>query len=362
VKTRRLLITGGAGFIGSNFVEYWRTTHPDDRVVVLDALTYAANPRSLTALTESGAIRLVEGDICDTALVNDILREESIDPVVHLAAESHVDRSITGPAAFIQTNVVGTHTLLSGARAFWADAKDAGRKRFHHVSTDEVYGTLTSPDEPAFREDTPYAPNSPYAASKAGSDHLVRAYNRTFGLPTTVSNCCNNFGPRQHPEKLIPLMILNMFEGIPLPVYGDGANRREWLHVHDHCRGIELVLDRGKSGDTYNIGGGSELSNLELVHMLVSSIERLMSSDPELRRRYPACPSARGESCASLITMVQDRPGHDFRYAIDGTKAQSDVGYSPQIPFTEALDETIRWYATNESWWRPLRQTRTSVG
>ncbi|MGH8363574.1 MAG: dTDP-glucose 4,6-dehydratase, partial [Gammaproteobacteria bacterium] len=257
----RLLVTGGAGFIGANFVHYWIARHPQDRVVVLDALTYAGNPANLDAVRAQAQFRFVHGNICDGALVNKLFEEEHFDTVVHFAAESHVDRSISGPDAFVETNVIGTHVLLKAAKRAWIDNKSwSGPCRFHHVSTDEVYGSL-GPDDAPFTETTPYAPNSPYSASKAASDHLVRAYHHTYGLPVTISNCSNNFGPYQFPEKLIPLMIVNALHGKPLPVYGDGGNVRDWLYVTDHVRGIERVLEKGRVGETYNIGGGNERRN-----------------------------------------------------------------------------------------------------
>ena len=274
----KLLVTGGAGFIGANFVHYWAGAHPDDLVVVLDALTYAGNRASLAPLDGSDNFRFVHGNILDTDRVSGLLREHRIDTIVHFAAESHVDRSILGPAAFVDTNVVGTHNLLQAARAAWLDADDApASHRFHHVSTDEVYGSLAA-GEPAFSETTPYAPNSPYAASKAASDHLVRAYQETYGLRTSLSNCSNNYGPYQFPEKLIPLMIANALEDKPLPVYGDGLNVRDWLFVDDHCRAVDLVLRRGQPGQVYNIGGCNEMANIELVKLLVDKLGKERAS------------------------------------------------------------------------------------
>src|SRR5579872_38331 len=265
----KLLVTGGAGFIGTNFVRYWRMTHPDDAIVVLDALTYAGRRQNLTDLPD---VAFVQGNICDQTLVEALLRDHGIDTLVHFAAESHVDRSIAGPDAFVETNIVGTHVLLKAARQAWLDTGAGRPHRFHHVSTDEVYGTL-GPSDPAFTEATPYAPNSPYAASKAASDHLVRAYNRTFGLQTTISNCSNNYGPYQFPEKLIPLFISNALHGKPLPIYGDGQNVRDWLHVDDHCRAIDLILSKGKPGEVYNVGGGHETSNLAVIDTICSAID-----------------------------------------------------------------------------------------
>jgi len=352
---RRLLITGGAGFIGVNFVHYWLARHPGDRVVVLDALTYAGNLASLQAAAGNPDYRFVHGDICAQALVEALLREEGIDTVVHFAAESHVDRSITGPDAFIATNVVGTHALLKAAKAVWLGAGAAWRDGvlFHHVSTDEVYGSLT-PQAPAFTEETPYAPNSPYAASKAASDHLVRAYHHTYGMPVTTSNCSNNYGPYQFPEKLIPLMLVNALLGKPLPLYGDGRNVRDWLYVDDHCRGIELVMDKGRRGETYNIGGNNEWHNIDIVQLLCRLLDERFAADAALRRRFPQAPAAAGRATAELITYVADRPGHDRRYAINADKARRELGYVPQETFESGIRKTLAWYLDNEAWWRGI--------
>ncbi|GAB4294459.1 MAG: dTDP-glucose 4,6-dehydratase [Thiohalomonadaceae bacterium] len=352
---RKLLVTGGAGFIGANFVHYWLARHPGDRLVVLDALTYAGNPASLQSAAGNPAYRFVHGDIGDQSLVERILREEDIDTVVHFAAESHVDRSISGPDAFIATNVVGTHVLLKAAKAVWFDAHGAWPERalFHHVSTDEVYGSL-SEDDPAFTEQTPYAPNSPYAASKAASDHLVRAYHHTYGMPVTTSNCSNNYGPYQFPEKLIPLMLVNALQGTPLPVYGDGRNVRDWLYVDDHCRGIELVIEKGRRGETYNIGGNNEWRNIDIVQLLCRLLDERFAADTELRGRFPQAPAASGRSTAELITYVTDRPGHDRRYAINADKARKELGYAPQETFESGIRKTLAWYLDNEAWWRGI--------
>ena len=347
----RLLVTGGAGFIGSNFVHYWLREHAADRVVVLDALTYAGNLASLEAVTNRPEFRFVHGNIGDDALVGRLLREEKIDTLVHFAAESHVDRSIHGPDAFIETNILGTHSLLKAARRAWIDEKTVPRHRFHHVSTDEVYGSL-GPQDAAFHERTPYAPNSPYSASKAASDHLVRAYHHTYGLQATISNCSNNYGPYHFPEKLIPLMIVNILHGRPLPVYGDGRNVRDWLHVSDHCRGIDLILSKGSPGEVYNIGGGAESENLELVNTLCAIADELFSARPALCSTYPECVAARGEHAASLIKFVQDRPGHDRRYAIDCGKIERELGYRASVSLEEGLRRTFSWYLQNEGWWR----------
>lgn len=345
-----LLITGGAGFIGANFVRHWRDAHPSDGLTVLDALTYAGNPQSLAGVDH---VELIEGDICDTTLVTNLLRDRHIDTLVHFAAESHVDRSITGPDLFVTTNIIGTHSLLKAARAVWLDAGTGKPHRFHHVSTDEVYGSL-EPDDPAFSETTPYAPNSPYSASKAGSDHLVRAYHHTYGLDTTTSNCSNNYGPYQYPEKLIPLFLLNCLHGRNLPIYGDGQNVRDWLHVNDHCRGIERVIKAGRPGETYNIGGGQELPNLKVIEEICSTVDRAFAADASLAQRFPEAPAARGEPSASLMTFVTDRAGHDRRYAIDETKARSELGYAPERDFSTGFAQTLAWYLDNEAWWRPL--------
>jgi len=345
-----LLVTGGAGFIGANFVRYWRERHPADRIVVLDALTYAGNRASLDGVAD---VEFVHGDIRDGALVERLLRDRALDTLVHFAAESHVDRSISGPDAFVDTNVVGTHELLKAARAVWLDTGSGRPHRFHHVSTDEVYGTL-APEDPAFSEDTPYAPNSPYAASKAASDHLVRAYHHTYGLQVTTSNCSNNYGPRQFPEKLIPLFLLNALHGRDLPIYGDGMQVRDWLYVEDHCRGIELVLEAGKVGRCYNVGGGAELANLTVIDTLCATIDRAFADDPELARRFPDAPPARGRPCASLKTHVTDRPGHDRRYAIDASRIGGELGYAPARPFEAHFAATLHWYLDNESWWRAI--------
>ena len=348
-EPRRLLITGGAGFIGSNFVHHWCEHYKSDRVVVLDALTYAGNRSTLKELEGLENFRFVQGDICDRALVDNLLEEEAIDTVAHFAAESHVDRSILGPDAFVRTNVVGTFTLLESFRNHWDrrggknSDSEAGRGsvfRFLHVSTDEVYGTL-GPDDHPFTETTPYAPNSPYSASKAGSDHLARAYYHTYGVPTIITNCSNNYGPYHFPEKLIPLMCINILLGKPLPVYGDGQNIRDWLYVRDHCSALDTVIHKGVPGETYNVGGNNEVKNLDLVHMLCDLMD-------ELAPNLPVKPAK------ELITFVKDRPGHDRRYAIDATKIKTELGWSPSVTVEEGLRQTIEWYLTHEDWWRPL--------
>jgi dTDP-glucose 4,6-dehydratase len=345
-----LLVTGGAGFIGANFVHHWRAAHPGDGIVVLDLLTYAGNRANLDGVDD---VELVVGDIDDTALVEKLLTSHAIDTIVHFAAESHVDRSITGPDAFIETNVVGTHSLLKAARKVWLDSGSGRPHRFHHVSTDEVFGSLGA-DDPAFSETTAYAPNSPYSASKAASDHLVRAYHHTYGLETTTSNCSNNYGPYQFPEKLIPLFLLNCLHGQALPIYGDGMNVRDWLHVADHCLGIEAVIARGQVGETYNIGGGAELPNMAVIDRVCAIVDRAFAEDPALATRFSDAPAARGEPTASLKTFVTDRAGHDRRYAIDERKARAELGYAPRRTFEEGLEQTLGWYLANEGWWRPL--------
>jgi dTDP-glucose 4,6-dehydratase len=347
-----LLVTGGAGFIGSNFVHYWLARHPGVRVVVLDALTYAGNLANLSAVLGRPDLRFEKGTIGDTALVESLLREERIDTIVHFAAESHVDRSISAPATFVETNIVGTHSLLRAARRVWLEEKAVSCHRFHHVSTDEVYGSL-GPEEAPFIESTAYAPNSPYSASKAASDHLVRAYHHTYGLDTTISNCSNNYGPYHFPEKLIPLMIVNVLLGRPLPVYGDGANVRDWLHVADHCRAIELILASGTAGRTYNVGGRSECVNLALVRRLCALLDEAFARDPRLHRRFPASPAKRG-AAAELIHFVPDRPGHDRRYAIDCSRIERELGFQLSFSLETGLPQTIEWFLENEAWWRAL--------
>ncbi len=337
---RRLLVTGGAGFIGANFVHYWCQKYPRDRVVVLDALTYAGN-RSTLAPLEPHAIRFVEGNICDRALIDTLLRTEAIDTIVHFAAESHVDRSILSPEAFVQTNVIGTFTLLEAFRQHRDHFDlDTASLRFLHVSTDEVYGSLEATD-PAFTELTPYAPNSPYSASKASSDHFVRAYWETYRVPTLITHCSNNYGAYHFPEKLIPLMCINMLLGKPLPIYGDGQNIRDWLYVEDHCRALDCVIHRGQIGETYNIGGCNEIKNIELVQLLCELMNELA---PDL----PVRP------CQELITFVRDRPGHDRRYAIDATKIKTQLNWQPIESIETGLRKTVMWYLTHSEWWQPL--------
>ncbi len=342
----KLLVTGGAGFIGANFVRYWSKANPSDEVVVIDSLTYAGNIANLEGIDNLVFEKI---DIRDTHSVIKLL-EQRVDTLVHFAAESHVDRSIHGPEAFIDTNIIGTHSLLRAAKAVWLDGDEIKPHRFHHVSTDEVYGSL-SPDEPAFTETTAYAPNSPYSATKAASDHLVRAYHHTYGLQVTTSNCSNNYGPYQFPEKLIPLFLINALTGKPLPIYGDGMNVRDWLHVSDHCYGIDLILKRGIVGEVYNIGGGAEMPNLGIVDMICDSIDRIFFDDPSLAQRFPNAPAADGFPTSNLKTWVTDRPGHDRRYAIDETKAREQLGYKPSQDFEQHFADTVAWYLGNEAWW-----------
>ena len=335
---QNILVTGGAGFIGSNFVHFLLRVEPQVQIINLDVLTYAGSQENLKGLPDPQRHTFVHGDILDRELVDRLLREYSIDTIVHFAAETHVDRSIHGPEQFVRTNVLGTFTLLEAARQFWSNEKSLGEQRvhFHHVSTDEVYGTL-KPGEPAWTEEIPYAPNSPYAASKAGSDHLVRAYHHTFGLPVTITNCSNNYGPRQFPEKLIPLMILNAIQGKPLPVYGDGQQIRDWLYVQDHCEAIWRVINSGKVGETFNIGGNNQPPNLEIVHTICKVLDE----------RLPDSPYTPHES---LIKFVADRPGHDRRYAMDITKIGSHLGWEPREWLESGLQKTVDWYLTNEDW------------
>mgnify|MGYP005651653659 FL=1 len=352
-----LLITGGAGFIGANFVHTMLSTRQDLNLVVLDALTYAGNLHNLSDVRKNPRLQFVHGDICDQVLVERLLEENAIDTIVHFAAESHVDRSITGPDAFIQANIVGTHRLLQVARSVWEKSGQLEEKRFHHVSTDEVYGSL-SPEDPPFSETTPYAPNSPYAASKAASDHLVRACFHTYGLPVTTSNCSNNYGPYQFPEKLLPLCLLNILTGEPLPIYGDGQQIRDWLHVDDHSRGIALILDHGNPGETYNIGGNNEWANIDTVKLLCEIVDTLFKEDKVLCEKYPESPVSKGGLSENLITFVTDRLGHDVRYAINAGKITRDLGYQPEHEFREGLIKTVKWYLENESWWQAVSDGR----
>jgi dTDP-glucose 4,6-dehydratase len=321
----RLLVTGGAGFIGSNFVHYWLERHPGDEVVVYDLLTYAGNRESLSAVED--AITFVKGDICDRELAEETMRARGVDTVVNFAAESHNSLAVVDPARFFRTNVVGTQTLLDAARA-------AGVERFHHVSTCEVYGDLPLDSDEVFREDSPYRPRTPYNASKAGADHAVRAYYETFGLPITITNCSNNYGPYQFPEKVIPLFVTNALDDLPLPLYASTENRREWLHVLDHCAAIDLVLDRGRPGETYNVGSGLEASIEEVADLVLD-----LTGKP-----------------TSLKTIVPDRPGHDRRYLLDASKISRELRWQPEHSWPEGLAETVSWYESHREWWEPLKK------
>jgi dTDP-glucose 4,6-dehydratase len=337
-----IVVTGGAGFIGSNFILDWMK-NTSSEVINLDLLTYAGNPANLSALDANARYQLAVGDICDAERVAALLHAHQPRAIVHFAAESHVDRSIASPESFIRTNVLGTQVLLEQARRYWTELDEAEQQdfRFLHVSTDEVYGSL-GPDDPAFSESTAYAPNSPYAASKAASDHLARAYYHTYGLPVLTTNCSNNYGPFQFPEKLIPLMILNALDGKPLPVYGDGANVRDWLYVGDHCSAIRAVLERGRIGETYNIGGKSERKNLDVVNTICDLVDEMN-------------PSAAIGSRRTLVTYVKDRPGHDRRYAIDASKIERELGWRPAERFESGLRKTVRWYLDHPAWVESLR-------
>src|SRR6202051_3813524 len=348
-EPRNVFITGGAGFIGANFVRHWLGNARVGRVVVFDALTYAGNIDNLAGLDKNPRYVFVKGDICDESTVRALLEQHQIDTLVHFAAESHVDRSILGPDDFIRTNIVGTHALLKEAKALWIERKTVPAHRFHHVSTDEVYGSL-GPEDPPFHEATPYAPNSPYSASKAASDHLVRAYYETFGLQSVITNCSNNYGPYQFPEKLIPLTIVNILLGKALPVYGDGLQVRDWLHVDDHCAAIALTLERGRPGEVYNIGGNSETTNIEIVRTLCALVDESLSKRADLRAVFPASPAVGGKPAVDLITHVRDRLGHDRRYAIDYSKAQRELGYAPARDVATGLRATLDWYLAN-TWW-----------
>ncbi len=331
---KNVLVTGGAGFIGSNFVRFLLEKEPKVKVVTLDVLTYSGKLENLADLPNEHNHLFVQGDICDRQLVDQLLHEHMIDTIVHFAAESHVDRSILGPAPFIQSNIVGTFTLLEAAKNAWQEKP--GPFRFHHISTDEVFGAL-QPGDPAFEESTAYDPHSPYSASKAASDHLVRAYHDTYGLPMTISNCSNNYGPYQFPEKLIPLMILNGITGKPLPVYGKGAQIRDWLHVEDHCEAIYRILKDGKDGETYCVGGDNQPTNLEIVRLLCEILDQKL-------------PRKDGKPHADQIQYVTDRPGHDFRYDIDITKIERELGWQPRRALRQGLEETVDWYLTHPSW------------
>lgn len=341
---QNILVTGGAGFIGSNFVRYVLMHEPQARIVNLDALTYAGSRENLRELPDEARHTFVEGNITDAALVARLLREHAVDTIVHFAAESHVDRSILGPAAFVQTNIIGTFTLLEAVRQFWLTERALGDVpvRFHHVSTDEVFGSL-APDDPPFNENTPYNPRSPYSASKAASDHLVRAYFHTYGLPVTITNCSNNYGPYHFPEKLIPLMILNALEGKPLPVYGDGMQIRDWLYVDDHCESIRRVVKHGRVGETYLVGGDNQPPNIEIVKTICQILDELQPESPHTPHE-------------KLITHVADRPGHDRRYDICIEKIQRELGWQPTESLATGLLKTVRWYLEHSEWVQSIRK------
>lgn len=340
-----ILVTGGAGFIGSAVCRQL-AANPQNRVVNVDKLTYAGNLASLRQIENYPNYSFIQADICDDATILDILHNEKIDAIMHLAAESHVDRSIDGPAAFIETNIIGTFRMLNAALTYWRELPDSAKEafRFHHISTDEVFGDLPF-DSGIFTEETPYAPSSPYSASKAASDHLVRAWHETYGLPVVLSNCSNNYGPFHFPEKLIPLVILNALDGKALPIYGAGANVRDWLYVEDHARALELVVTKGKPGQSYNIGGRAEQTNLSVVETICDILDKKR-------------PRANGKRYRDLMTFVSDRPGHDRRYAIDATKIERELGWTPTQTFQTGLERTIQWYLDNDWWWQPIRGER----
>jgi dTDP-glucose 4,6-dehydratase len=347
---KNVLVTGGAGFIGSNFIRYLLHAETDIHVVNLDALTYAGSLENLKDISGDARYSFVQGNILDTEFIEKLLDEHKIDTIIHFAAESHVDRSILGPRQFIETNVMGTFSMLEAARTVWLQKKSQPLEsvRFHHVSTDEVFGSLAH-GEPAWTEETPYAPNSPYAASKASSDHLVRSYGHTYGLPYTITNCSNNYGPYQFPEKLIPLMILNALEGKPLPVYGDGQQIRDWLHVEDHCEAIHLVLKKGTAGSTYNIGGENQPANLTIVETICDILDEVAPESPHKPHK-------------DLIQFVKDRPGHDRRYDMDTHKISTELGWRPRHTLTEGLFDTINWYLAHPEWVIAIRQQREYQG
>jgi len=341
---QNVLVTGGAGFIGSNFVRYLLEVEPEIQIINLDALTYAGSKENLKDLVAPERHIFVQGDICDQDLVNKLLQQYQIGTIVHFAAESHVDRSITGPGQFVETNILGTFTLLEAVRVYWLEEGQipVDKVRFHHISTDEVFGSLEE-GEPAWIEEIPYAPNSPYAASKASSDHLVRSYGHTYNLPYTMTNCSNNYGPYQFPEKLIPLMILNALDEKPLPIYGDGQQIRDWLHVEDHCEAIHLVLKKGTPGSTFNIGGNNQPANLTIVETICDILDELK-------------PRGNGASYRELIHYVKDRPGHDRRYAMDAGKIERELGWRPRHSLTEGLRDTVEWYLSHPEWVSAIRK------
>lgn len=339
--SQRILITGGAGFIGLNFVEYWLQNHPDDQLFVVDKLTYSSHPLPLKKQLENGHHHFIQADISHQPLMEQLIAGNKIKRIIHFAAESHVDRSINSPQPFVDSNINGTFALLEALRTVWGDSLQ--KCYFHHISTDEVYGSLTLEDAP-FTEDSPYRPNSPYSASKAASDHLVRAYRQTYGLNTIISHCSNNYGPYQHTEKLIPQTIKHILFNKPIPIYGDGQNIRDWLSVYDHCHAIDLMVNLGQAGHCYNVGGGVEINNINLAKQLCELTDQLLLSEPDLEYAFPDAPAYHNHSSKRLITFVADRKGHDFRYAINCDKIRADLGYLPQQSFQSALQDTIRWY------------------
>ena len=339
----KILVTGGSGFIGSSFIHYLINNTDYQRIINLDKLTYAGNNENLINIQQNIRYKFIKGDICDRQCIKKIFQDYSPNKIVHFAAESHVDRSIDGPKDFINTNIVGTSILLEESLSYYNKLKKLSKSsfKFHHISTDEVFGSLG--EKGFFVEDSPYDPSSPYSASKASSDHLVRAWHRTFGLPVTISNCSNNYGPYQFPEKLIPLMIINCLSNKSLPVYGKGENIRDWLYVEDHCKAINLILQEGAIGDTYNIGGNNEISNINIVESICTILDKLK-------------PSNSGKSYKQLISFVKDRPGHDFRYAINTTKIKKDLNWEPKETFDSGLTKTIKWYLENENWWKKIQK------
>jgi len=339
----KILVTGGSGFIGSNFIHYLINNTDYQRIINLDKLTYAGNNDNLINIQQNIRYKFIKGDICDRQCIKKIFQDYSPNKIVHFAAESHVDRSIDGPKDFINTNIVGTSILLEESLSYYNKLKKLSKSsfKFHHISTDEVFGSLG--EKGSFVEDSPYDPSSPYSASKASSDHLVRAWHRTFGLPVTISNCSNNYGPYQFPEKLIPLIIINCLSNKSLPVYGKGENIRDWLYVEDHCKAINLILQEGAIGDTYNIGGNNEISNINIVESICTILDKLK-------------PSNSGKSYKQLISFVKDRPGHDFRYAINTTKIKKDLNWEPKETFDSGLTKTIKWYLENENWWKKIQK------
>ena len=343
-----ILITGAAGFIGSNFVRYWLSQHPSDVITALDALTYAGNRASLSGLD----VRFVHANVNDYESTAAVIEANAINLIVHFAAETHVDRSIDAPDVFLETNILGTHNLLKAARAYWQSEGQIGSNtlHFHHVSTDEVYGSLAQ-DEPGFDESSRFAPNSPYAATKASADHLVRAYFQTYGMPMTISNCSNNYGPFQYSEKLIPRLIINSLLGRSMPIFGDGNQIRDWLFVDDHCRAIDRIISAGVKGEVYNVGGNEELSNLSVIDFVCSSLDRRFRADQNLRLRFPNSPCANAKSASTLKFHVPDRAGHDRRYAVNANKLKVQLGFDPLVRFEQGIEETISWYLAHVNWW-----------